>query len=631
MTPNSAKTAQNTKPQRLKAFRAVSACDTIARIRKILHQNNMFVREIYSRDHPDSGTSSCRIILDGENELGQLDIGTNGKGMNSLLSLASGYAEFVERLQNKHLFGKFGYYLQRKMLEEDKYGAYGSAFLRKISENRLQLDFPDYPDEEPVDVHLYLKKDTPFSSHLKSQKPVVKFLKESITHNISLACVPFYEVITDQIEQIPLHLLRLCSGSNGMCAGNTAKESLIQGICEIFERHAMRELYERDLTPPDIPRELLNGAGVLEKIQKIEKDFNTTVLIKDMSLGVGLPVAGCVFIYHDSDTYNVCIGSDANPITAVERCLTEAYQGMNGKGDREQPVHHLRSDDDDKLDNFRRNLTFLDSHWPKSLFSSEPSWQFTGFLHPVSTSDDDDLNYLVHLIREKGWHLYVRDVSFMGFPAFKIHIPEIGDINNWQELEWRLSMKDSLTLLNVRQSSTEDLKNAAESLEKSSQSPTFQFQSIFPPHINQELKSLSFNYFMALLSYRIGNPGRAFSYMDRYMREREETSGTFDKKSYMLCIREFFKMRADNYRFSRIEKELPLLYGKKMGEMVLDAFSIPAHIFNSLKLPSCFQCSDCNIKDDCRFFDIQAIEKNIQDIQQKNPIDQNRLRNVFRT
>jgi len=108
MTPNSAKTAQNTKPQRLKAFRAVSACDTIARIRKILHQNNMFVREIYSRDHPDSGTSSCRIILDGENELGQLDIGTNGKGMNSLLSLASGYAEFVERLQNKHLFGKFG-------------------------------------------------------------------------------------------------------------------------------------------------------------------------------------------------------------------------------------------------------------------------------------------------------------------------------------------------------------------------------------------------------------------------------------------------------------------------------------------------------------------------------------------
>ena len=67
-----------------------------------------------------------------------------------------------------------------------------------------------------------------------------------------------------------------------------------------------------------------------------------------------------------------------------------------------------------------------------------------------------------------------------------------------------------------------------------------------------------------------------------------------------------------------------------MGQKVLDAFSIPAHIFNSLKLPSCFQCSDCNIKDDCRFFDIQAIEKDIQDIQQKNPIDQDRLRNVFR-
>jgi len=28
----------------------------------------------------------------------------------------------------------------------------------------------------------------------------------------------------------------------------------------------------------------------------------------------------------------------------------------------------------------------------------------------------------------------------------------------------------------------------------------------------------------------------------------------------MLCIWEFFKMRAGNYRFSRIEKELPILY-----------------------------------------------------------------------
>ena len=50
-----------------------------------------------------------------------------------------------------------------------------------------------------------------------------------------------------------LELVQLLCGTTGLCAGNTPEEAMLQGLMEVFERYAVKKLYQYGLTPPEIP------------------------------------------------------------------------------------------------------------------------------------------------------------------------------------------------------------------------------------------------------------------------------------------------------------------------------------------------------------------------------------------
>ena len=79
-----------------KPYKADTPTGTVNRIRNIIATHVLPVKEKSLGDGRDF--FSCRIYLShGEDS----SIGTNGKGMNQEYALASGYAEFMERFQNR--------------------------------------------------------------------------------------------------------------------------------------------------------------------------------------------------------------------------------------------------------------------------------------------------------------------------------------------------------------------------------------------------------------------------------------------------------------------------------------------------------------------------------------------------
>ena len=240
-------------------------------------------------------------------------------------------------------------------------------------------------------------------------------------------------------------------GTNGMCAGNTPEEALIQGISEVFERYVIRSIFRENITPPTVPVEYFQNTTILDRIRRLG-EVGITAVVKDCSLGLGLPVIGLLLTNQENNKYTFHVGADPSPITALERCLTEIYQG--NPRDVEARFHPRRgkslsseeSDPADKASELDWQAAYYDTtsgglgKWPESIFGDKATYPFTGFSHPVSTSDTADLAYLLAKIKDLERNLFIRDVSFLGFPAYQVFVPgmsetdfifDAGDLPNW--------------------------------------------------------------------------------------------------------------------------------------------------------------------------------------------------------
>ena len=79
-----------------KPYKAATPEETTAHIKEILSKSGLPVKVVILGD--DRMFFSCRISFTDDDDT---SIGTNGKGMNRSYAMASGYAEFMQRLQNR--------------------------------------------------------------------------------------------------------------------------------------------------------------------------------------------------------------------------------------------------------------------------------------------------------------------------------------------------------------------------------------------------------------------------------------------------------------------------------------------------------------------------------------------------
>ena len=116
---------------------------------------------------------------------------------------------------------------------------------------------------------------------------------------------------------------------NGPSAGNGVEEALLQGVCEVVERHVCSLVSRNALQTPSISPDFVTDPVALELMGKY-KSAGVRLFINDFSLDTGIPTVAV--LAYDPSTFPQrseivwTAGTTPNPHKALIRALTEVAQ-----------------------------------------------------------------------------------------------------------------------------------------------------------------------------------------------------------------------------------------------------------------------------------------------------------------
>ena len=296
-----------------KRYKEVLPEETVKRIKNILNNNGIEVEEDW-QEQSSVGTYALRLTIK------DTDFGQNGKGMTTDFASASAYAELLERYQN----GTMRY---------------------RIEKPTTDFPFSIAPDEKKLTIEELFAENNSFLNNILednnksnvSNNEKIDFLKEVFNQNSKIVPIekeyislPYYSVKDKSVKYIPYMLYGYLCGSNGMCAGNSREEALIEGISEILERYVSMKLFFDKLAFPEIPDNYLkNYPTVYSMINKLKNSEEYSCKLVDCSLGGKYPVAGLFVIQKNTGRFGFKLGAHPDYGIAMERCFTEAAQGID--------------------------------------------------------------------------------------------------------------------------------------------------------------------------------------------------------------------------------------------------------------------------------------------------------------
>jgi ribosomal protein S12 methylthiotransferase accessory factor len=138
-----------------------------------------------------------------------------------------------------------------------------------------------------------------------------------------------YNLTREEEVLIPFNWFYSINEFNGPSAGNCVEEALIQGICEIVERHVSSIISRRRMKTPLIDLASITDPAALEMIQKYAK-AGVRLFVTDFSLDTGIPSIGA--LAYDPATFPEkseivwTAGTTPGPQKALIRALTEVAQ-----------------------------------------------------------------------------------------------------------------------------------------------------------------------------------------------------------------------------------------------------------------------------------------------------------------
>jgi len=213
---------------------------------------------------------------------------------------------------------------------------------------------------------------------------------------------------------VPLDWFKTLGEFNGSSAGNTPEESILQGACELVERHVCALIDREQPLLPSIDPASLEDAVLKELYAKFAAQ-GIQVWLKDFSLGMPVPTVGA--LAYDPATFPglseivFTAGTATSPTKAAIRALTEVAQ--------------LAGD-------FATGAVYEASGLSKFSDLRETVWVTAGPSTPLSAlpgieSGDirTELKALLQGLGKRGYALYSVDIAHpsLGLPAHYSFVP----------------------------------------------------------------------------------------------------------------------------------------------------------------------------------------------------------------
>jgi ribosomal protein S12 methylthiotransferase accessory factor len=565
---------------------------------------------------------SVRLSVDGTS------LGTNGKGISAEWALASACGEFMERIQNQALFSLFTYYQCDEQLQAlhgfrsfpDEVYLSVSELMKKTGKSILQHIIPaDLSENESPDE--YIRALSTLTLHPESKK---------------LLCLPYYCINTDSLVYLPRTALSYVYGTNGMCAGNTPEEALVQGICEIIERYTNKMVLLNKLTPPDIPQEYFSQPSQKRFIRLLEKNKILKVIVKDASLGEELPSVCITIVNKHHNKYFVKFASHVEFEMALERTLTELLQGKTierlEKGDFMAFFEYFLDEPYTDEDNFFTIFGTGEGVYNNNFFGDSPSYPlYEDYCTQTNLKNNKEyLRHLVQKLKKIGWTILVRDVSFLGFPAFHIVIPgisELSTINKETCIGIKRKIEVASFLRDINTCTEQELRKIAEVVEKEREKNEhgniadltgILYLDGFP------WKNINFNLFLSALYLRLGDFAASHACMKKYITEIKEKNIKLEAGGlqYYKCVRDYLAVLTEET--GDTEEKIGILkqiYGDNIVSEVIKSIRPEKALKYYIKLP-CPDCSNCPFRMVCSYERLQNIHMKLKEKLAHNSFDQ---------
>ncbi len=397
---------------------------TLERIKEIFAQFQLSL-DTAAEYHPLSSCWSHHIVLNGCEHLC-----TNGKGATREASLASGFAEMVERFITGALFSEYA--LQRNNLPFYFHPYERRIFIKKpqqlISKQKVSrlltpqlLSFYD-PEKELTFAHLM------DSNYDDKERGIV--------------ALPFTSLAAREQQEVwfPAALLDNLYATNGMAAGNSRWECMNQAICEIFERYVKYRVIAEGVALPDIPVELIKQyPGIMEYTAAL-RDAGCSLWIKDASLGGQFPVV-CVLLLDPVGGAFASFGCNCRLQVALERAVTEMLQGRQLSKLQGFPRPETMMDVFADSTNLEQHFINSEGFVPLRLFREQGDRPFADdFWQSLEKNRGEESKsehlYLCQLVEQAGYKGYKMEYDLGGFSVCRIVIPQMSEIYPPDELVW---------------------------------------------------------------------------------------------------------------------------------------------------------------------------------------------------
>lgn len=540
-------------------YKEVTPQETISRIKNLLSQHGIETAEDkwWNKSHsvlPSSVTVKVKNV----------PFSTNGKGVSDIFALASGYAEFMERLQNISMPR--------------------SKFRLDASKNH----YLKTPDRKLFDTALF-RKSKELSIFDEDYNNFIE--QEFAAGNSHLGfAVKYLHVNSGKIEYLPDELLSVSAGSNGMCAGNTMSEALVQGCCEIFERLVLKKIYtENNVRLPKIQKVYLEKHPMFECFLYLEAN-GYDVCVRDCSFGQ-YPVAG-LFI-KKGDLFKFNLGAAPDFALALERCLTEIFQGKTQQSFDQWMI---------KNNGLKNDAESYEQYWEKQLWKSFTS--YSGNLREGILTDDvlqdspefslsgqnndQTLGNLLALLVEKENDVYIRDVSFLGFPTYHIYVPSVSNIikTSLNNLKICRDVSRATTILHdLGGAEKEDLRVLIRVIERLLTDKSIFLSGdneaeVLPLLLNLPLEqgissSIDLKNILSFLYYHIGDYQSALKNISHDMNSDPNKGERFD---HVKCLRDAIYHTSENKDFAATRTLLKEEYDAQVTEAIVSILENIDHL-----------------------------------------------------